>query len=271
MQTLLAQTDKESYLNSLPAILDYNISGHKFTPWGERNIGEAATGMPELIAGSLRLSLIGACPLAVEGFFKDKDVNVKESANGNPLLALSATYEYPTTFKYKVEASYNLYRFYEKIKKKGKRGGFFSSKAYASLIEDAVGGDTFEIKWEEQDDDFTQEQRLKITAQLKEELTNRVLKIMAEPIMSSAPAMALDNPGVPPENGAVVLANGLNKSCGFNLYCKIGSWVLKGANAIWGSSSTEERFKQTWDRTATEIWSSDRVSYRADTVSFSAK
>ena len=264
----IGASDEEAYLASLPAILDYNISGHKYTPWGERTIGDATTGMPELIAGSLRLSLIGACPLAVDGFFEDKRIKVKRDSDSNPVLGISATYEYPTTFKYKVEASYNLYRFYELIKKNGKRGGFFDTKSYSKVMETALDEDTFSIEWEEQEDVFTEAQKIQIKSELKQDLMNRVLKTMAEPRLSNPPSLPLDAPGVAPANGALILANGLSSSCGFSLYCKVGSWVFKGADAIWGRASSEQGFKQTWDRTATETWSSEKVGYRADTVNF---
>lgn len=48
--------DKESYLSSMPAVLDNSINGVKFIPWGANAIEQ--TSLPSRISGSVRLPLL---------------------------------------------------------------------------------------------------------------------------------------------------------------------------------------------------------------------
>ncbi|NRA63362.1 MAG: hypothetical protein HRU19_02695 [Pseudobacteriovorax sp.] len=265
---LIGTSDSVSYYESLPALLDYTIDGHKFLPEGETTIGDAETSLPSVINGTMRLSLIGGCPVADRGFFDDLGFKMREDLNGDPVFSISATYMYPAAYKYRVEASYNLYKFYEIIKKTGTRGGFFSSKSYSKVSETRVDEDVFKIDWDIQDMQFTATEKAQIRTDLKTDLMNRVLVTMAEPVSANAPSLPLDPPGSVPEPGSLVLAKGLEKTCGFNFYCRAGSWILKGAQAIWGSSRSEQSFKTTWDRTATEIWSSKDVRLTPGATSF---
>jgi hypothetical protein len=270
---IIGAADKVSYYESLPAVLDYTVNGHNYMPWGERPAEDVVSaGLPSSIAGNFRLSLLGACPMVQKDFFSDVQWNPEVNQNGLPLFGISSTYEYPVAFKFKVTASYNLYKFYEMVKKTGTKGGFFSSKSYSSVTEKKIDKDAFSIDWYVEDPDgiYNEGKRQEITEELKRQLMERVLVTMAQPIYNGASPTPIPG-GIPPTPGATVLADGLSKSCGFNIYCQAGSWILRGAAAIWGSSQSESKFQQEWDRTATETWAADYVSYRGASTGFGKK
>ena len=260
--------DQNSYIQSLPQLLDYTINGTKYVPWGQ--VDHTASALPSVLTGNMRLSTIGACPLAVKNFFENTGFTPKTNASADPLYSISATYAHPVAYKFKVKASYNLYKFYEMIKKSGSKGGFFSTRSYSKVLETKTDRDTFHIDWliEDPNSQFTFEKRQQITAEIKKDLINRVLVTMAQPAISSSDQATFIDPGTPPEAGSLVLAKGLSKTCGWNIYCQAGSWVLRGAQAIFGSSTSEQTFKSTWNRTAEETWSTEVASYRSGATSF---
>jgi hypothetical protein len=249
-------------------ILDYNINGMRYLPWAERNT--EMTALPSVMTGSIRLSTIGACPIHMKDFFAGTGFEVSRDNTGSPSFAINATYEYPVSYKYKVTASYNLYKFYEQIKRQGSKGGFFSSRSYSEVIENKEDKDMFKIDWQIEDpaSSITQEQRDQISRDLKADLMNRVLVQIAQPGIDVAKSSQFISAGTPPQPGAVVFARGLRSTCGFNIYCQGASWILSGLAAIFGSSETEEKFRQTWNRTASEQWSSDVAKLRAAAIGF---
>jgi regulator of replication initiation timing len=255
----IATSSEDSYLEQLPSVLGFAINGIPFLPWGQTSAVQAA--LPDAIVGDIRLSLIGACPLHLKDFFDDSTGSIKTTGSGEPLFGLSVQYSYPGAYKYNVTASYNLWSIYERINKSSKSGGFFSSKSRSEIIENTWSGDSFKIKWEEEDPNgsLTAEKRQEIEAHLKSELMNRVLSTMAEPVPGQ-PGYEMPIVGTAPTPGALVLANGLTATCGFNFYCKAGGWLLKGATSIWGTSKTEASFKTSSNKTATESWSSVKAT-----------
>lgn len=258
--------DQHSYMESLPSILDYTISGLRYLPWTETKSELMA--LPSVLSGNVRMSVIGSCPLVMKDFFKDSGYEIKRNATGEPQYAISATYEYPVSYHYQVTASYNLYKFYEQIKKSGKSGGFFSSRSYSEVIENKQDTDMFSIDWKVEDpqSSMTQEKRDQITKDLKSQLMDRVLRQIAQPGVALAESANFYDAGSPPDSGAVVFAKGLRQTCGFNIYCQGASWVLTGLQAIFGSSSSEQTYRQTWNRTATEKWSADVATLRAGAI-----
>jgi hypothetical protein len=221
--------------------------------------------LPSVLSGNVRMSVVGACPIAIKNFFKDAGYEIKQDAEGLPAFAISATYEYPVSYNYKVTASYNLYKFYEQIKKQGTSGGFFSSRSYSEVVENKSDSDMFSIDWKVEDPQsaMNQEKRDQITKDLKAQLMDRVLRQIAQPGVVLSESAQFYNAGAPPETGAMVFAKGLRQTCGFNIYCQGASWILSGLQAIFGSSSSEQTYRQTWNRTATEKWSADIATLRA--------
>ena len=265
---IVGAADQESYYQSLPMLLDYTINGVKYVPWGSTDHISAA--VPSVIVGNFRLSTLGACPIADPHFFDGTGFVADRGALSTPKFAISATYQYPAAYKFKVTASYNLYKFYEQIKRHTVSGGFFSSKSVSETLESATDHDTFKIDWlvEDPNSEYDAKTRQQVTADLKKSLMERVLQTMAQPVVPMNGSATFTDPGAPPAAGAIVLANGLSETCGFNIFCQGGSWVLRGLFAIFGSSTTEQKFRSEWDRTATEQWSSEVASYRSGVMAF---
>lgn len=200
-------TDKESYLSSMPAILDYVIAGVKFTPWGENNPVEQSA-LPSRLAGSVRLSLMGGCPLYYKNFL-EADVLVKDDIKNKQLaFSINASYEYPAAFKFEVKARYNLYKMYEKIAMSSSEGGFFSRESYNNVMEDHDDDDDFSIVWNDESETYSGEEKDEITKTIKGELIARVLSNMATPLFSGNHNVEAIVP-TRTASGAMVIAEGI--------------------------------------------------------------
>lgn len=255
--SFISLQDKETYYNMLPPIAAYNINGTSGLPYGERKKQDdperALTAYPEIVAADMSLNLVGACPAIDKNYFENVDFDVKRGSNGVPLYAISTTYEYDAASVFEVKARYNLWSFYEKIVKKSSRGGFFSRKAFVDVVETKFGSDSFSIEVRN-DGHVPPEKVEKIKKQVKAELLSRVLNTVARPSLFSRERVPSTD--LPAESGAVVMAKGLEKVCGFNVYCQVGGWILRAGDAIFGSTTAQTRFKKYWNHTANEHWKS---------------
>jgi hypothetical protein len=269
----IGSTDQASYLESLPMILDYTIAGFEYQPYGVEK-EPALSSVPSEIQGDLRLSVVGACPYYYSNFLDDNsgELEINPNAQSDQFgFGLSMSYKSPAVFKFNLEASYNLYKFYKKVVSSGSKGGFFSKKSWKKVSETKIDKDTFDIKWLDEGSMYTQEEKTKIRKTVKEELMARALQNMAEPAGSRPSRMtAIDT--FNPEPGALVVARGLEKTCGwYSYYCRAGGWILKGLTSIFGSSKSEATFQSTHDSTATEIWNEENVLWRPGASSFVEK
>jgi hypothetical protein len=161
-----------------------------------------------------------------------------------------------------------LYQFYEKIVSSSSSGGLFSSHTATSIAETKLDHDTFNIDWNVEDPNskYDEDTREQVAKDLKLDLIGRVLGTMAQPTFENVPM-----PSAPTQqgHGAVVLANGLQNTCGMvNIWCTAGSWVLRGLDAIFGSNSATNSFRSTWDRTATETWNSTTTRWNTGATLF---
>lgn len=264
---LVGAGDQATYLSSMPSLLDYSINGLKFQPFGEERQPEMSS-LPSHFSGTLRLSLMGGCPLYYKDYLTSNELQPSGTAPDSWNFAISTTYKYPAAYKMKMTASYNLYQFYQKIVESSSSGGLFSSHTATSIAETKLDHDTFSIDWtvEDPDSKYDEETRQQIAKELKLDLIGRVLGTMAQPTFENVPM-----PSVPQQqgHGAVVLANGLQSTCGMvNVWCTAGSWVLRGLDAIFGSNSATNTFRSTWDRTATETWNSDTTKWNTGATLF---
>lgn len=262
-------TDKESYFESLPMLLSYNVNGIPHLPYGERKeVADPDRGkhsFPEIVALDLRLNLLGGCPMANPEFYAGTGYEVERGKDGVPKFALTTVYEYDAAYHFDVEAKYNLWGFYQKIVTKGKKGGFFSSKSYVDVLEDKFNKDTFDFKIVNEGHVPAKEVK-NIKTEIKAELMGRVLTAIAEPKTKNSPKVP--TPGTPPEPGAVVIANGLNKVCGLNIYCQVGSWVFRAAGAVFGDQKTQTKIEKRWNVMAEEKWSTTSMVPRQAVVTY---
>lgn len=262
-------TDKDSYFESLPMLLRYNINGQGYLPYGERkekddpNRGKYS--FPENVGVDLTLNLVGACPIVDPDYFDDTDFEIERDKEGIPKFALSAVYEYDVAYQFEVDAKFNLWSFYEKIVTQGTRGGLFSSKSYVNVLEHNFSGDQFEFNLVNEGN-FPPQAIKDIKSEIKAELMNRVLTTIAEPKTKNQPKVP--TPGTPPEIGAVVIAEGLNKVCGISIYCQVGSWVFKIAGSIWGNKETQTKMQKRWDVVAKERWNTTTMAPKQAIVTY---
>jgi hypothetical protein len=248
---------QDSYLSQLPAVFGYTLNGQEFD---RNNPQQSLAALPDQMLANTRLSLIGACPLAHPDLF-----DLPTDSTGLPLFGLSATYSYPTAFRTHVRATYNIWKVYEHMKKITEEGGFFSSETNVEETENTDGDSsmTFDFYDESGIPAWQQEQ---IKQQIKLELMQDVLRLMGVPVPSQGGGV---DPLPPPANGAVVLANGIESTCGWwTLYCGGASWILRGLSAIFGSSSSEASFRSSYDFTASREYSTDAVYQRSGMIGF---
>lgn len=254
----------DAYLASLPILLDYTVNGDKYLPWAT-NAEKTLSSFPGKIVANMRLSLTGACVLAHPSKY-----DLEKGSTGFPVFGLAVNYEYPANFRMKVRFSYNLYKFYEIMQSSGSSGGLFTSRSWTNVSETNISHDAFKVAWEEEDptNGIPEVEKRKIEAEVKVELIQRVLKQMARPDASSQVQMA-SAPAVP-QHGALVIASGLQSTCGFtSYYCAAGVWILRGLDSIFGSSSSSSNFKSVNDHTAVEEWSRAMVRMKPATTVFS--
>lgn len=261
---LAGAANADAYLASLPPILSYSVGGIGYTPGGGPETNSLPA-FPDSLSANLALSLVGACPLV-----NPKRFDIPKNAAGIPAFGVTVQYLYPAMMQVKAKFTYNLYKFYELMRSSGSSGGLFSTHSWSSVSEKMVNKDHFYIDWKNEDADnqITPEKRQQIETMVKAELTQRVLNMMGTPVANSGQAL-LGAPPIP-VNGALVIADGLNQTCGFySYYCVAGSWILRAASAIWGSSSSSQTFQQVHDITATEDWSRDEAVNKPEITIFS--
>jgi hypothetical protein len=185
---LIGSNNQSAYLASLPAVLDYQIAGLKYQPWGEETPNEL-NAMPDNIQGSLRLSLIGGCPAQYEDFLETDSLKEREvSSSSFPVFGIAATYQYPVSYHLKMKASYNLYKMYEEAKKSGHSGGFFTSGSYTDVSTKKLDKDIFSIDWAVEDPDsiYNEDKRFKVEREVRQILLERILVNMAQPVFTGA-------------------------------------------------------------------------------------
>lgn len=228
------------------AILAYEFGSELVN--GELNIGSY---QPRL-SGNIVLSLVGACPVVYPKMFDLGDF----AGTDKMKYGLTITYNFPSVFHTKVKFAYNLYKMYERIQESGSSGGFFSSRSWSKVLESEIFRDSFTMDWVETDPNNTMtfEQRTEIAAQVKLELIRR-LATMTNPQAMAQLALELPNP---PTRGAVVVADGLAKSCA-HIYCQAGALALRALDAIFGSSSSMSLYRHTIDQRVEEVWNIEQT------------
>lgn len=241
-------------IKSLPtdaAILNYEVGG--------QNINGALMlpSYPESLAGNIRLSLIGACPVLHPDWF---EVNLP---NGTDQMkyGLTISYEYPTIFNVNATAKYNMYKMYEKIISSGTSGGFFRSRSWSTVQERNEFKDFFSVKWDEQDPSvsLSEEQKAEIEAEMRKHIFDRIANLA----LPQAPdrGAIVQAAGVP-MHGSVVLADSLTKACPMNAYCVGASIALNVLDAIFGSSSSAANYIQTYNFESTEEFSTNKLVFK---------
>jgi hypothetical protein len=248
----------DNYLAGLPAVLAYTVAGR--TVRMEDNEHTFAA-LPPHIPANMRLSLIGACPIA-----RPESWDLPENQSGSPLFGLRAEYQYPSAFRTNVTVTYNLWKVYEYMKSVSVDGGLFSTSTEVNESESTDEGTRWTFNFFDESG-LTPDQIKEIKATIKAELMADVLRVMAVP---SASAQSGTRDLMPaPQSGAVVLANGISDTCGWwSPYCVGASWALRGLQAIFGGSETETRYQSQHNTSVSRSYADDAIQYRPATTAF---
>lgn len=233
------------------AIMGYEISGNYVE--GKLNL----SAYPENLAGNVRLSLLGTCPMLHPDRFDIPVANGAKEMN----YGLTISYEYPSAFVLAANAKYNMYKMYQKIMTSGSSGGLFSSRSWSAVEEKNFFRDSFRVEWLEQDaaNALTEEQRLVLEKQMRDNILNRLATIGLPTTPDRDGIIRASNP---PAHGAVVLADALVKTCPGNVYCVGASMALSVLDAIFGNSSVSSSYTNIQDMELTESWSREKVVYK---------
>jgi len=245
----------DRYLAQLPMVLGYSINGQEYDPVDPF---QSLPALPDVTSGNVRLSVIGACPILFPS-----DWQVERELDGTPLFGLTISYTYPSAFRTRAKATYNLHKLYEYYKKEERRGGFFRSSSKITEWRTETGSPVVEIEVF----DESGMSREQVDA-LREEVALQLMQDVLLAMGVQTPNAGSPNPVPPPPNGAVVFADGLQATCSWSLWCQGGSWALRGLSAVFGGSAAEASFKATYDVSASRIYDLDRALPRAAVLSF---
>ena len=242
-------------VNGIPAtgaILNYSMG---------RNFDDGRLELPaypEENSGIVTLSLVGTCPMLHPEYFDINQENPSESMK----YGLTVSYEYPTTMSVDAEASYNMYKMYQKVISSRKRGGFFSSRTTTSIDERTYFRDSFKVTWNEQSEavSISDEEKRQIEKEWRNTIFAR-LATVGLPAAVNAGNLVL--PQVP-MNGATLLGRSLanNNFCKVNIYCSGASVGLEVLGAIFGSSKATTSYRNIQDVEMKERWSQTKVIYK---------
>lgn len=248
-----------AYRQTLPMFLDYDVNGVRYNPYGISG-QQGFPAFPAVMVANTRLSMSGACMVLHPDMF-----GVPVDQQGSPVFGMSATYAYPSVFRYDINAEYNMHSVYKLIRKHSKKRGFFKTKTFASVVEDQSGWSDFSIKFLNEDDErnLTDAEKTQIAAEIKAELVREVLNMIATPTDKEP------EPGAPPESGASEIGDGLYNLCGrVNAKCAVVAFVFKGLDALFGSSSAESYFERNLNFRASKHLSTREARNRQGSVVF---
>jgi hypothetical protein len=232
----------------------------------QKDGGIAMASFPSMITGNAVMSLIGACPAVYPNFFRFQP-GVDSSTQKFGMLI---TYQYPSTMKLSMTATYNMYKMYQLIKDSGSSGGLFSSHSWSNTEERNYFRDAFHVDWTSQDPGnmLTDDQRMAQERAARDDIYSRLYALA---IPTSPDKSLLLAAGAPPQHGAVVVADDLMKACPGNVYCVAGSFILQGLDAIFGSSSTSSSYTQIQDIDLQETWSLNKVVMKPGITTFNVQ
>lgn len=238
--------DSSSYLSSVPAILDYRISGQR----GEGDIRLNA--FPEKFSADLRLSLAGACAIANPARYR-----LKMDSQGVPEYGVSVDYKYRSAYHSHAKFFVDEKTFYQKVMNAGNSGFLWWKKSWENLDITQIDSSAYHFEWELLDPhtQYKPEERRKMEAEAVNFIISRLVSKYGT--VNTTDPNAIARPPVP-SSGLGDMANGLFTLCGTsNMYCAAASWIMKGLDEIiaGGSSSAsgtrtfESKGELTWDET----------------------
>ncbi len=198
------------------------------------------------------LSLTGACPLFPSGL---QTVNAVSPEQLTTHVVANATYTFEVKAKRAYTATYHMANFVSRLEKVTKKGGFFTSKNVHEIVEDASSRDWFSLSFDANsaEHQYTSQEKANITKEVKAQLIERALANIAVANGMLKPGVAPPLPGLLP-TGASQVAQYMASGCGWNPYCRVGSYVLLGLNSVFGRQQALSSFKRN-----NSTWATERV------------
>ncbi len=246
---------EDSYRQSIPALLGYQVNGKSHLPFGNTGTDLSLASTTELVS-DVALSVAGAC-------------SIKQNGNTFHGSQFAITYDYQTFNNLHVEASFNLFKVYEEMRKSSSKNGFFSTKTYNSLKRSTKLDEHFSFKLIDEGGQIKDEG--KVREQVRERLITRVVSQMGIASPNGDP----NKPGLtpPPQSGAGQIGSDMlgNPACAANVYCAVGGFILKGLDSIFGSKSAVAEFKETHDMSSKETWDSTTPVWELGGVVFAVE
>jgi hypothetical protein len=195
-------------------------------------------------------SLAGAC-----GFLQQLESRVSRSA-----VTIVSSSVFPSTARTRVQASYNLSRIFEKVRRVGiERSGFLglNRNAYDRVVESMRDGEDYHFE-------FTSESPVDAAMasrwrdDLKRELLQRVLAATFE-VTRDVNTPTIPEPGRLPFNRPVEVGGLGNVVMGIGPLGGYFSAARALIGSIEGQSSAEGSIRSSWNRMVTETWDYNRI------------
>lgn len=234
-----------SYLEYLTPVIAFDIGGAS-----PKDGVLQLNSYPPVLSSNVVLNLVGTCPM-----LHPKTFGVEPDQNGDMQYGLTISYKFPSLYLTKVKFTYNMYRLYTKVVSSGSKGGFFRSRSWSKVEEREFFKDGFTAHWSESDphNQISEERKLEIESNVRVELLRRMAAFVNPAGLNQY--LMQNPPGIPPRGG-VVIADSLDKTCStVNVYCAGASLLLRGLDAIFGSSSSSASYLNEQNRELVEEWS----------------
>jgi hypothetical protein len=240
MHARLLPLDKNSYLKSAPAILSYTIGGQS----GDGEIKLAS--FPDRISADLRLSLVGACPLAFPEMFPAQVYD-----HGKVAFGMSADYQYYSSFHSNAHFFVDESEFYKKVMNAGNSGFLWWKKSWETVDITQIDSNAYQFKWDLSDptNQISSIERRKMEAQAVNFI---IARLVAKYSKVANPETSL--PKIP-TSGLGDVGQGLWDLCGTsNEYCAAASWLMKGLDEIIGGGDSTSSGTRKFDSSGVIEW-----------------
>ncbi|MDH4468501.1 MAG: hypothetical protein QE271_10605 [Bacteriovoracaceae bacterium] len=187
---------------------------------------------PDAISAGVIYSLSGACPINQPAEFNHKG----DLAS----VGIVATYDYQTSYKFDITASFNMSSILTKAQEVSKKRRLLNSSNTTTSSMKSDYDDLVNISWNDHSGAIDPLVKEKREAEIRNSIFRR-LAFMALP-MSNDRAATLINAGAVPPSGAGQISTTLLETCPANYYCVAGAAALTILDNIFGGGKTAANF-----------------------------
>lgn len=213
--------------NELPMVL---ANGIPLATEGSGNGGESFSGWVDL-------SLFGACPLK-DPFSESLPRNLK-ARDLAAVIVPNIHYEFNLEGSYSYRVKYKKSGMAQKLKEQSSQGGFFSTRAFNSILEDQRTQSWFELDMKCDEPRVCDRLKMETALQIKQRLMVEIL----DQVTLTKIGIPLPDGFMKPrtQTGSETAAQGLDSVCK-HPYCKVGSLLLNVASSTFGGTTSLDEF-----------------------------